>query len=404
MIDGIKILTPPPPGIETRLKFSSVVNDSTGEITMKTAQSNGLYFSIRKENLLVTGSLHKFFNAGIHNHNDFRFTDLQETLTKLNQLYAIPFEAKIQNIEYGFNVITPFPVSRFLNSVFLYNGKPFNIIRERHFNYYQNARQRFILKLYDKGLQYHLDQNILRIETKVFKMAHLEKTGISCLSDLLEIDKIKELGNNLLRDFNQIICCESPTKVTNNKHREFILQGLSFNYWHELKETDYRLYENKLSKFKGLVIKYGLNHFQKEVAKLLSKKLGILTEVQKIEFRDFNTLYIPLISLNQRLCPITGLSIAMQRAGSTFLCIAGIRFYYENDKSKFDELKKRLSTKWINAPLKTQFREIAHSIRNEFYNPRHNNARDIKHLLDRNPSLFNQKELVNPERLAVSTL
>ena len=70
----------------------------------------------------------------------------------------------------------------------------------------------------------------------------------------------------------------------------------------------------------------------------------------------------------------------MQRKESRFLGITGIKFYMKHDPPVRDELLGRLSSRWEKAPLEVKIKEIAHSIRNEYYNPRNNAKRALTRL------------------------
>jgi len=392
MIDGFKIgILPPLNNIGEGLKWYTTT-DEDGQIIKRFALDKGFNFTVKKEKyLLCTGSFHKAFNNGNHNYNKFNFQNLLKVLTEFNQRYKIPLSAKLQNIECGFNIKLPFSVEDFLNTLIMYNSKPFNIIREKNFNYYQIAQQRFFIKIYDKALQYNLTDNILRIEIKVIKMKHIEKTGIITLFDLMEIDKIKKLANILLTDFNQLITCKSVFKINNSKERDIINKGLSFNYWYNLKQLNTSKYDNTLKKFKSIIEKYNLNSLQKEISKLLADEI--------------NSLCIVLNSVKQ--CKVTKLDISMQKDSSNFLCTTGIKWYLINKPEIFVQLEKRLSDKWSGEPIEIKIKEIHHSIRNEYYNVIHNNKRDIINLLEKEkifPTLFNNKKLIEQNKLRLTGL
>ena len=77
-----------------------------------------------------------------------------------------------------------------------------------------------------------------------------------------------------------------------------------------------------------------------------------------------------------------------------------VEFYYNNHRKIYDEkLFIRLSKKWESEDLKIQFREIAHSIRNEFYNPKNNLSRDLrKREIEGMKSIFNLTDTIRKEK------
>ncbi len=76
-----------------------------------------------------------------------------------------------------------------------------------------------------------------------------------------------------------------------------------------------------------------------------------------------------------------------------------IRKLIKTDPKIFERLKSdRLSARWKDSLLEVQIREIAHSIRNEFYNPKHNTKRDIANLY-KDPVLFDFLPYIRREKL-----
>jgi len=101
---------------------------------------------------------------------------------------------------------------------------------------------------------------------------------------------------------------------------------------------------------------------------------------------------------NQVLCEVTGIDISMQKSGSRFLSMKGIKNLYLNDENRFEKLKsERLSAKWIDEPIEIQMREICHSIRNEFFNPGHNAKKSLQKIL-KDPVLFDIGPYISEEK------
>ena len=103
---------------------------------------------------------------------------------------------------------------------------------------------------------------------------------------------------------------------------------------------------------------------------------------------------------NIKRCPVTGLDISMQPQNSKFITISGIAWYYKNEREIYYQfLASRLTGDFINKDLKTQFKTIAHRIRNAESNPRNNTKRAIRKLLDDKSSLFNNILLIDKHKL-----
>jgi len=88
----------------------------------------------------------------------------------------------------------------------------------------------------------------------------------------------------------------------------------------------------------------------------------------------------------------------VQKRGS-YLSEKGVEFYYKNNREIYEKkLEVRLSKKWSESELKIKFREIAHSIRNEKYNPANNFRRDIKNLNRNGDLLFDLTDTIREDK------
>ncbi|PLX14771.1 MAG: hypothetical protein C0597_09560 [Marinilabiliales bacterium] len=106
------------------------------------------------------------------------------------------------------------------------------------------------------------------------------------------------------------------------------------------------------------------------------------------------------VSLSIKRCPVTGLDISMQAKHTKFLSVSGIKWYYRYERELYYQfLSVRLSPRSLNKDLTTQFKLIAHSIRNAESNPRNNTRRAIKKLLNDKNSLFNNLQLIDKNKL-----
>ena len=88
---------------------------------------------------------------------------------------------------------------------------------------------------------------------------------------------------------------------------------------------------------------------------------------------------------NDRVCIVTNLDISMQKKGSKFLCVKGLKYYKENQPETYQKLKEKFLTreKW-HLDLPEQFYFIAHNIRNTKTNPNHNPRNSRKRFEIRN--------------------
>ena len=79
---------------------------------------------------------------------------------------------------------------------------------------------------------------------------------------------------------------------------------------------------------------------------------------------------------NNSVCLETKLDISMQRKGSKYLCLVGLKYYKENEPEIYKILEEKYLTEdKKNTDMKTQFYYLAHCIRNVKTNIVHNRKR-----------------------------
>ena len=80
---------------------------------------NGLMFDVYDSGrIILTGSLHKYFNQGEHNHNDFGYLQLLTVISDLTVKFS-PYilNGQVNNIEVGININPIFSSSEYLKTV-----------------------------------------------------------------------------------------------------------------------------------------------------------------------------------------------------------------------------------------------------------------------------------------------
>jgi len=416
MIDGIKTGNINIP-IQIDLDWHVSVNEKTGEVkTVKIAEYRGLVFIEKGIRTYIKGSLHKYFNNGAHNYSDFTFNDLTEVITDFQNRFGIdPETTQLENVEFGVNIELPFRTDRILNSIVLHRGEPFK--RFTQGNGIECNHSQYFIKIYDKGSQYKLKNNLLRVEVKVIKMAYFQSQGVNIktLNDLLNTENLQGMGELLTRTVKEIVYTDTKllnSSKLNDSERLTLANGSNPNYWNALKpnsiqyplgnnDPEYKrkrkCFYRELARFEKILCKYDSDIRNTISTKVRDKftdllELDQLSQSKKREYKFTNPntttgTNLPLVysvSLSQpsetdspekKYCIVTGLDISMQKTGSKFLSIAGLKFYYSREPETYKELERRLSDRWKHEPIEIRFREIAHYIRNESNNPRHNYTR-----------------------------
>lgn len=161
--------------IQTKLDFGIIVNQNTGEQYLhkkKSANLNNLTFTITPGNRFVKGqgSLHKFSNNGTFNNDRFTFNRFTKVAEDLKD-YIFP-DDKINVLEFGVNVKTPFDPSDFIKNLIAHRKQSFNKTFKEGMVYSSCEYNQNILKIYNKSLQQGPEGSfILRIEAQILKDA-----------------------------------------------------------------------------------------------------------------------------------------------------------------------------------------------------------------------------------------
>ena len=112
------------------LMFFDKVNNKTGELsTYQNAFYKGLEFKIyyptdthKNGRITVEGSLHKYWNNGAHNFNDFNINSIDEVRQELEDIFNIDFKNCIlKQLEIGVNILPPVPTKKILNALLIFD-------------------------------------------------------------------------------------------------------------------------------------------------------------------------------------------------------------------------------------------------------------------------------------------
>ncbi len=364
------------------LEFEHTANEQTGVEVKRIAAYRNLKFEFESSGVVImTGSLHKFFNNGEHNYNDYTVKDLVDTLQLIALNLCIDLsEAKIQNIEFGVNIIPPLSVKILLRGLLFHTGAsmPMEVFKDVSLpsgDYRQVRRNRFYLKAYDKAKHYKLDTNLFRWEVKIIKMIEIEHLEIKTLNDLINLSssQIKGIESLLMQRWNEIIYYDNTIDKTllTNHNRIKLKDWRNDKYWLELFESTRVKNRNKpqreVKEFRKITSKYS-SQIQNKVGVLISKKWCVLTASTKPKEVHINRSYIGLnlpTNTDTKKCKITGLNISMQKEDSLLLSHTGLRYFLKEDKRIFEQVKNKYLPKWRHSlSLEIQISELAHNIRN----------------------------------------
>lgn len=223
-------------------------------------KSSGIFFS---------GSLHKLANHGRHNYDDFTRTRFDQVIYKLQVCFGIkPQNLRLLQLEFGVNIVPPIDTTRILEHLFQLNNVSFTeIINNRSGHYKQALRTDYILKTYNKGKQYKLPYELLRIEVKQTNWSEYRRQGMITLSDFIQVDKQSFL-NKLTGYFANCVFYD-PTNKDANKWEDF----RNAIYWRELRDNYTRqTFSRNLKELRDFNKKNG-NDLQTVICELIREKL-----------------------------------------------------------------------------------------------------------------------------------
>lgn len=284
------------------LDFKAPVSLKTGELNPYNSNRNKGYrprlemeASYRRGKFIITndryinysGSLHEYFTDG-SNHSNFNYSSLFTVIKDLNKKFNInPHLQRLHNVEFGVNVTLPFRTKSFLDAVILFKGRDCERLTYKGRGYLLRfTLDQYELKIYDKGFQKKLPDNVLRFEVKVRTMEFLHSKGIGLRTsaDFLNKNVLAALGD-VLNDFFQrlTICPKINTAGLNNRERQLLKDGSNYRYWIALKEERRETYHYRLSRFDTLSKKYDPDKMKETVQGLITEKWQSLNATSQEE-------------------------------------------------------------------------------------------------------------------------
>ena len=396
------------------LYFSQDVNTNTGEIRTtnkkgkiytpyQIAYYNDLTFKVFDTgSIFIYGSLHKYFNKGLHNYNDFDINATKEVLNDLKKNFDItPKQCIIKNIELGINIKTPIDVNTILDNCFLHKTK----LLEYKFHsdegkYKQCEHSHYIVKIYNKTLHYqktglHPPKNLLRFELKFNKMEYFNKLGIVNLNDLLEYG-LHHFKSRLLDEWNNILYYDNSILIDEQKGNKYN----NPNYWTGLIKNKQRslFYKNKNEL--NTLIENNPKNIKQKLAEIMSKKIDELN----LQSTQTDHLYIRSICVptTDKICLVTGYNISMQKGNSKLLSHTGIKYYKKHNYKIYKQIENiYLSERWVNADEQKKIKEIAHNIRSYSSNKR---TKQVRIYQPHQNNLLNQFNLITVKYSQIQTL
>ncbi|MCD8426700.1 hypothetical protein [Tenacibaculum finnmarkense] len=373
----------------TNLLYQSITERSTkdGEIRTKEVRTyKNLVFIKYYNRLEIVGSVHYFYNNGLHNANRFTVLSCINVLNELINTFNItPKEFKVIGLEYGVNIQTKEDVNYILDCLRFF-GKLRITESQQYKNFYTAGTTYKSLKIYNKtqDCKKHALQNTLRFEAKARKSQVLQKLDIYTLEDLLEPVTYLRLADSLFLQWEKILLFDFKLTGFEKEHQtEFWLDAMKHKdrnkfsnekkkYLQKLpKESLYFTLKNQLETELKEILKYADLPLVKRVKNNKKKQLiKVLKNVKNMQI-DSSTKYHYAYLENQlknspRICLITGVNISMQKEDSFLLSHTGLKYLLKTDFSQFEKIRNKfIYPKYRFLDIEIQIKEIAHSIRDK---------------------------------------
>lgn len=373
----------------------------------KPTKIKGLHLSRNnKGGFSVRGSVHKYFNQGKHNADDYTMSDFSETLKMLyNEIGLNPEITPVNGFEFGVNIKLPLNPNTALNRLILHkinagvmNGKC------RVFDY-----QNYSVKIYNKSqltdIEPYKSGDILRVEVSIDKMKHLRtKKGkgiyIQVLSDLLSVDiwerlekiLIETVEECLIMDFTENEICELSDKLQLKYY-----QYSNPKFWIELHSKSRMNYNREQKRCNKFLNQYSASTLKKDIIRLIETKCNELRNISddittaqkcyklpvfKIDEKQANCYKLPIKIIQEFVTPITPETVAPK--DDKFCATCG---------RKIDQPKT--GQKYCSAN-EVGYKE-AHKCRNVESNPRNNTKNSIRRIV-RIGLLFDLSDIVAPSK------
>lgn len=275
MIDGVHFEIP------SRIVINSDILEFKSYRDRDRAKYNGFILDRYAQVCKVNGSIHKYFNNGEHNYNDFTLSDYRKAIDDLGKVLDInPELIRIGRIEIGVNIDLDKDVSvyEFLSSVFMLKhnipdrlGQIGLVFKFREYD----------LKIYCKELVKHKDK--LRIELvvkhKTKRNAIIKEMATYCntLKDLENPNVWRAFGNELLNMFDSLIIIDKENIDYNSlthKERKLLINGSNPFYWKRewTRQTRY----NHLKRFLEIIRTKEGNQMKDKIRRKIGTKIDNL--------------------------------------------------------------------------------------------------------------------------------
>lgn len=243
------------------LDYLRAFNEATGELqnysyALHKGMKVQLFHGTSDENigyLTVSGSLHKYWNNGWHNMNDFFLDNVKESVNSLSEFLEIDIGSmRMRQLEIGVNIKLDLDPRDIIQGCMFSGTKPFLWQSTRDEGRYKVAQlSQKLIKVYDKTQQSENkglkpDKNLIRFEIKFNKMQAINRLGISTLMELLAEDFQNFAKSLIMREWKKVLFVD-----INKDPTEIPIDYTSSFFWTELlsnRKRQFRYHRDRVNK------------------------------------------------------------------------------------------------------------------------------------------------------------
>lgn len=397
------------------------------------ANYNGLIITNNNKPISsVRGSIHKYFNNGTHNYDDFTLSNYIKSVEDIGKTFNIdPSATQFSRVEFGVNINIPINVSLFISYVLMYS----NIVPTLTTYGVVFQLDAYDVKLYKKKLKVFNDK--LRVEVAVKRKRHrnafIKEYAPYCntLEDLANSNVWRAFKNELIKVFDDILIVDKDSidySSLSAKEAELLTKGINPFYWNTFNNRATRA--NHLKRFLDIIKSKSIKDTKEIVKCAIQSKTNELINIENIPFYQ-SEMFTNTANMNidrisemftntdidkggnrkhsepqQRVCKITSLSLDIGIKQNDVLSTKGVEYYYLNERDTYNKvLYPRLTEKMKSESLGKQFEAIAHSLRNERSNPRNNPKnnlrRDLKNLEKGFSMMFDFVDMLRDDKVEI---
>ena len=245
-------------------------NDELKELVKK--KYKNLYFTKYQDRIEISGSLHYFFNNGIHNSNDFSVKDCINTIMQIRDLFMLDLEkCKLINLEYGVNIIPSIDVEDLVHNIMYHDKRQFTR-PTKHFYYKIAGNEAYKhVKAYNKSVQFpSLCNNTFRFEVKSKQSKYINSLDLFTLNDLAVTGTYNRLMEELIKEWDNVLLFD----LSKNIDKKY----LNTYFWEDiLKNGNRNKFNNQKKRYYD---KLGNNNLHSQIRKTLIQKMKFLKKVQ----------------------------------------------------------------------------------------------------------------------------